>query len=145
MWIDHQFPRLATEGYEITSDPTDDYNCIAYAAGDTTAWWSHIPGYRWPNATRTPSVNSLMQVFNGLGFELCDDAREERGFEKIALYAKGGHWTHAAIQLPGGAWSSKLGPDEDIRHRDPESLSGEAYGQVYCVMRRPKPEIEPPR
>ena len=138
MWIDDQFPQLAAESYEITSDPTDDYNCIAYAAGDTTAWWSHILGYRWPNASRTPSVNSLMQVFNGLGFELCDDAREERGFEKIAIYAKGGHWTHAAIQLPGGAWSSKLGPDEDIRHRDPESLSGEAYGQVHCIMRRPR-------
>ena len=138
MWIDEQFPRLASEGYEVTSEPTDEYNCIAYAAGDTTAWWSHLPAYRWPNANRTPSINSLIELFQRLGFEFCDDAHDEAGLEKIVLYAKGDYWTHAAVQLPGGAWSSKLGPDEDIRHNTPESLCGEAYGQVNCIMRRPR-------
>ena len=138
MWIDEQFPRLASEGYEVTSEPTDEYNCIAYAAGDTTAWWSHLPGYRWPNASRTPSINSLIELFQKLGFELCDDAHDEAGLENIALYAKGDQWTHAAVQLPDGSWSSKLGPDEDIRHNTPESLCGESYGQVHCIMRRPR-------
>ena len=110
MWIDEQFLRLDSEGYEVTREPTDEYNCIAYAAGDTAAWWSHIPGYRWPNASRTPSINSLIELFQALGFELCDAVHEEAGSEKIALYAKDDHWTHAAVQLPGGAWSSKLGP-----------------------------------
>ena len=142
MWIEDHFPNLAAEGYEITSDPTDDYNCIAYAVGDTTACWSHIPGYRWPNASRTPSVDSLVELFKGLGFEICDDAHEEPGCEKVALYEKDGHWTHAAVQLPSGDWSSKLGPAEDIKHNSPESLCGESYGNVHCIMQRQRPGTE---
>ena len=45
--------------------------------------------------------------------------------------------SHAAVQLTGGGWSSKLGPDEDISHRTPESLDHEFYGEVRCFMRRP--------
>ncbi len=138
MWIDEQFPGLASAGYEVTSEPDNDYNCIAYAAGDTTAWWSHAGNYRWPDAGRSPSVASLIEVFSGLGFEICDDAEALEGFEKVALYAKDGNWTHAAIQLPGGDWSSKLGPDEDIRHATPESLAGDTYGNIHCFMRRPR-------
>ena len=49
MWIDEELPHLASEGYEITSTPTDEYNCIADAAGETDRWWSHVEdvGYYW--------------------------------------------------------------------------------------------------
>ncbi|MCY3693393.1 MAG: hypothetical protein OXI54_12245 [Chloroflexota bacterium] len=49
MWIDEELPHLASEGYEITSNPTDEYNCIAYAAGETDRWWSHVADadYYW--------------------------------------------------------------------------------------------------
>ena len=33
------FPRLARPNYEVTSDETAVYNCIAYAADDTTRKW----------------------------------------------------------------------------------------------------------
>ena len=141
-WIDDTFPGLAETGYEITSDATDDYNCIAYAAGDETKWWSHISGYFWPGAPRTPLIEDLENVFIYLGFERCTDANEEAGFHKVALYAKHRFWKHAAKQLPGGRWSSKLGRDEDIRHVTPEALAGEAYGEVYCIMRRRNDVIE---
>ena len=141
MWIDEELPHLASEGYEITSSPTDEYNCIAYAAGETDRWWSHVEDadYYWPeHASSTSSIASLIEVFAGLGYEQCEDANEETGFRKIALYAnRRGDWTHAAVQLPGGEWSSKLGPDEDISHRAPESLDRSAYGEVHCFMRRP--------
>ena len=140
-WIDAHLPQLAAEGYQITSEPDDEYNCIAYAAGETGRWWSHVQGadYYWPeHASRTPSVQSLMEVFAGLGYELCADASYEPGISKIALYAdRQGNWTHAAVQLTGGEWSSKLGPDEDISHRTPESLDPGFYGSVHCLMRRP--------
>lgn len=141
MWIDEQLPYLASEGYEVTGDPTDEYNCIAYAAGETDRWWSHVADvdYYWPeHASRTASIVSLVEVFAGLGYEVCDDAGAEPGFRKIALYVdRSGNWTHAAVLLPGGVWSSKLGPDEDISHRAPESLDRAAYGDVHCFMRRP--------
>ena len=146
MWIDRQFPALAAEGYEVTSEPDGEYNCIAYAAGETDRWWSHLedPGYYWPAyARRTAAIQSLVEVFTGLGYELCADAGYETGWQKVALYAKDGEWKHAATQLPNGDWSSKLGLDEDIRHRTPESLAGDDYGQVHCLMRRKEPDGAP--
>ena len=104
-WIDRQHPRLASEGYSVTSPPDDCYNCIAYAAGETDRWWSHITGegYYWPpHASRTPAIASLVEVFAGLGYEICPDASAEDGYEKVALYRIGGNWSHAARQLPGG-------------------------------------------
>ena len=141
MWIDDSFPRLASEGYQITSEPNAEYNCIAYAAGETARWWTYLDGYYWPeSASRGALVQSLIQAFSELGYELCLNAAQEPGYEKVALYAdSAGRWTHAAIQLPGGAWSSKLGPDEDISHQTPESLAGALYGEVHCIMRRRKP------
>ena len=141
MWIDDQYPRLAKEGYTITSKPNEDYNCIAFAAGDNTSWWSHKKGYHWPNASRTAEISSLVEVFEGLGFEQCANATYEPGFDKVALYHKNEEWKHASIQLEDGSWSSKLGPNEDIRHETPESVSGDSYGNVHCIMRRHRPAI----
>ena len=142
MWIDDSFPRLASEGYQITSEPNAEYNWIAYAVGETDRWWTHIdePGYYWPESVgRSEFIQSLVDVFGELGYEICPNSAEEEGYEKVALYANSvGQWTHAAIQLPGGAWSSKLGPDEDISHQTPESLAGDLYGEVHRIMRRRK-------
>ena len=40
--INAHFPALAAAGYEIVGEPTDEYNCIAYAAGENHRWWTHI-------------------------------------------------------------------------------------------------------
>ncbi|HZO88142.1 MAG TPA: hypothetical protein VFB38_07355 [Chthonomonadaceae bacterium] len=48
--IESTFPSLATSGYDITSPAAEDYNCIAWAAGETDRWWWPDPfsiGY-WP-------------------------------------------------------------------------------------------------
>ena len=138
-WIDRQLPRLASEGYLVTSEPDDCYNCIAYAAGENHRWWTHIAGdeYYWPeHVSRTPAIASLVEVFAGLGYEICPDAGVEDGYEKVALYRIGDRWSHAARQLLNGMWSSKLGPDEDISHATPESLDPEFYGAIHCIMRR---------
>ena len=78
------FPKLATEGFEILEPPTVRYNCIAFAAGDTGNWWSfHQPEY-WPGgATRSNSIDSLVEVFAAIGFEQCDAGGVEPGFEKV--------------------------------------------------------------
>ena len=120
MWIDEELPHLAAEGYELTSDPTDEYNCIAYAAGETDRWWSHdSDDYYWPeHASRTASIVSLIEVFAGLGYEPCEDTEDEPGFRIIALYAnQRGDWTHAAVKLPSGGWSSKLNQSQDEMRR----------------------------
>jgi hypothetical protein len=71
-----------------------------------------------------------------MGYLICESDGVEEGFDKVAIYAQGGRWTHAARQLPDGKWTSKLGPDEDIEHESPTELVGNLYGQVHCIMRR---------
>ena len=131
-WIDETFPGL---DYDITSAPDDRYNCIAWAMDGQDAWWSHLPGYRWIG-DRAPGTEALARVFVEQGYERCDSDDVEDGYDKVALFARNNRWTHAARQLPDGRWTSKLGVFEDIEHYSLMGISGELYGEVYCIMRR---------
>jgi hypothetical protein len=114
MLSESAFPRLTTANHEITSAPDVGYNCIAWAAGDSARWWQ--PGIFWP-----------LEV-----------PRHECGIGALeAAYGSGLMYTHAARQLPDGAWTSKLGKAEDIRHDAPDDIAGGVYGEVVEFMRRP--------
>src|SRR5437773_12363842 len=118
------FANLRRGSFRKTSDDTDEYNCIAYAYGltDRTMWPAmRRDGYWWPsgipNRNRIPSFVAL---FASIGYEECDGPALERGFEKVAIYARGTSPTHAARQLTSGRWTSKLGEDIDIQHDNPD-------------------------
>ena len=136
MRADRDFPLLTSENHRVTSPPAIEYNCIAWAAGDTENWWQ--PGAYWPVESPAPEygIGALEEAFKALGFEPCDDDRPEPGFEKVALFALLGDPKHAARQLPSGFWTSKLGEWEDIEH-SLHDLTGMVYGSVAMVMRRP--------
>ena len=131
-------------GYTVTSNHDQRYNCVAHAADDYTRKWAFIPlpcpGYYWPpEAVKGDGIEALVSVFETLGYELCAGDHLEDGYQKVALYVdQQGYWSHAARQEEDGAWSSKLGDYEDIRHRTPHALSSPDYGQVMYYMRRPK-------
>ena len=118
------FPAL--ENYSETSLPDADYNCIAWAAGNTTEWW-------WPGDT----VDPFIEAFQNIGYHLCSNGQLEEGFEKVAIYADSTAVTHMARQLPSGQWTSKLGTSVDIEHATPAELEGGLYGNVVQYMRRP--------
>jgi hypothetical protein len=77
-------------------------------------------------------------MYEGKGFELCADGSPEPGCEKIALYGTDDEYEHAALQLPDGRWTSKLGKEDDIVHPRPESVAGGSYGEVLHFMKRPR-------
>jgi hypothetical protein len=131
------FPRLTAENHRITSPATSDYNCVAWAAGDTGHWWQ--PGVYWPveGAADDYGIAALEDAFKRLGYMACEDATLEPGFEKVALYGNSVFYTHAARQLPNGKWTSKLGREEDIEHDDPEAVAGGVYGPVVQYLKRP--------
>jgi hypothetical protein len=83
------------------------------------------------------ALDALEAAFKALGYETCDDDAPEPGFEKVALYSNGLLYTHAARQLPGGKWTSKLGKAEDIEHDTPDAVAGGLYGEVVAFLRRP--------
>ena len=68
------FPRLDARNHRITSREDPGYNCVAWAARDSTRWWDHLYGY-WPDGVaRDSSVEAYMELFRELGFEESDDS-----------------------------------------------------------------------
>jgi hypothetical protein len=139
--IERLFPLVAHEGYSITSEYDDVYNCIAFAAGDDANWWwpDGTGESYWPIPTCLKTLTCFMDAFRTLGFEPCDHAELEHGYQKIAIYTnRDGVPTHASRQLPSGAWASKLGELEDVEHATLAAVEGDIYGLVAQVMKRPK-------
>jgi hypothetical protein len=135
------FPGLRGTAYRVTSPADDLYNCIAWAAGDPTRWWPDPFGRDyWPPAIpRAETVDAFRAMFRSLGYTECPGEDREPGFEKVALFATPQQFpTHAARQLPGGEWSSKVGELENIEH-GLRHLEGDQYGTVVQVMKRPLP------
>lgn len=139
--IRSKFPGLRDVHLKVTSPPDHIYNCMAWAAGDSSAWWSPEdigPGvFVWPaGVPREATLPAWLQVFSTLGYQPCENGEVDPGFEKIAIFANEGVPCHVARQLPSGLWTSKLGTMEDIEH-DLDGLVGERYGSVVAFLRRP--------
>ncbi len=142
--LKNQFNELKTDGFfEPNSPQTDKYNCIAFAMG-LEDWWvdpyPNVPGHWWPPTVvqdMDPSI--LIQAFEYLGFEKCENGVPEIGFEKVALYRKYVDsfkrivWTHAAKIVGLDKYHSKLGPSYDVFH---SSSSTFGYGEIFQFMRR---------
>jgi hypothetical protein len=116
---------------EKKSEPSEDYNCIAWAANeDFRVWWPDVRriGY-WPeDVAREETLDAFIAAYATLGYERCADGELENGFEKVVLYMHQGKPTHAAVQLASGFWSSKLGQSIDVEHDTPEAIITEVAG-----------------
>lgn len=136
------FPNLNAGNHRETAKADGAYNCIAWAAGSTDAWWDPAQGvagkkYYWPpNAPLDYKTTSLIVAFESVGFMLCADGSLESRVEKIVIYADGPEYTHAARQLDSGKWTSKMGDFERIEHDTPEDLVGPAFGKIAVYMKR---------
>jgi hypothetical protein len=138
--IESVFPRLQGTDWRISSERDDLYNCVAWAARDTSHWWWPVgPGKTyWPQGVpRQLSLEAFRAAFATLGYVPCSGRELESGFEKIAVFAnEQGVPKHAARQQKDGQWTSKLGKMEDIVHAL-HDLEGPLYGSVVLVMQRP--------
>ena len=137
------FPRLTPENHRDTSPRDRRYNCIAWAAEDTSCWWE--PGIFWRPAdwpVDDLSLSALEVAFRLLSYETCSGGSLEPGYLKVALYGFGFEYTHAARQLASGKWTSKLGKGIDIEHNTPDVVTGGLYGEVHGFMRRAVPPTE---
>lgn len=139
--IEDLFPNLRRDSYLIASPETINYNCIAWAAGNSEKWWwpDLQNQYFWPlKIPREETLEAFVKVYEILGYTICQDSEYENGFEKIAIYVDSiGRPTHAARQLSSVRWTSKLGRLEDIEHTL-DALTGSKYGYVGVIMKRSK-------
>lgn len=158
--ISEAFKGLKPGEWQRTSEWDGRYNCIAHAAKDHKRKWWPLPidharkDRYWPEgAPRRVTVPAFINAFQiEEGYEPCDSAELEEGFEKVAIFItetgtsevpKGGP-THMARQLPCGKWTSKLGNEWDICHDNLQSVEGEQYGklnQVLCRRKRTLPIV----
>lgn len=139
-WPLSDFPNLEENHHEVTSQSTNEYNCIAGAAGDTESWWwpDEMGVGHWPNnVPRVRTIMAFVLAYGTIGYVPCDNGSLEVGFEKIALYSSANEPTHAARQLVDGQWTSKLGGFEDIKHVNVECLHGPCYVVVTTYLKRP--------
>lgn len=117
MRLENSFPNLSSSSFEVTSELSLEYKCIAWAAGDNSRWWWPTGGY-WPiNDTRT-TVDSFLRAFATIGYLPADDDSLEAGYEKVAWYAKANHVTHAAHETKGesrGGSYFAVGPTNSSR------------------------------
>ena len=145
-WPQHEFPNLTDQNCDVTGPRTRRYNCIAWAAGNSTRKWWPDPmgvGY-WPaGVNRADTTEAFLRAYGSLGYVLCFDGTLETGLEKIALCGKGPAGsevpTHAALQLETGEWTSKLGDFEDITHATTHDVESHLYGRVICYLARRRP------
>jgi len=138
-WEPDDLPNLTPDNHKETSPATPVYNCIGWAAGETKYWWPD--GGYWPKgAPREETLEAFVQAFEVCGFELCEDSLPEEGFEKVALYIdRSGTPSHAALQLPNGQWTSKLGIFEDITHSTLDAVNCKEYGRAEWFLKRKRP------
>lgn len=141
-------PQLASANIDIKSPTDRTYNCVAWAAGDDTKYWSPavgvggklLGGYYWPADVEVlPTVTATEKVFEGRGFvrTALTDIALEPGVEKIAIFGQDamGFVTHAARQVSSGRWASKMGDNADIEH-DLHDVEGGIFGEVRSIMRK---------
>lgn len=129
--------------FEITSDPTPIYNCIGFAMGMNDIWVAlahprNIPWVWWPPTAPTDrNPGSLVNAFEYMGFTQCSTGFMEEDFDKVALYAKNGIWTHAAKIVENNLYHSKMGEAWDIVHSAGDVFHNDSYGDVFAFMKRP--------
>lgn len=135
------FPGLENDPtFYQASDETPEYNCIAFALGETSRWYwpSDKPEAYWPDEiTREVTLDAFVQLFSLHGYSESEHGQHSPGVEKLAIYEADGLVTHVARQDPfGGHWVSKLGAWFDIVHGSPDSICNRTYGEVVYYMQR---------
>lgn len=123
--------------YEVTSDITYEYNCLAHAADEDFRWWWPAKEYDtyWPEeAPCEVTREAFVLAYASIGYEVCDDAAYDPSYEKIALFFESDIPTHAAKQIDAMHWTSKLGAFHDIRH--PLRALEEYYGRALVFLHR---------
>jgi hypothetical protein len=126
------------------SPATEQYNCIAFALGETTKpWWPSKrlkDDYEWPEhlgreEEHQETLQNFVRAFETRRYRLCKDGKLQPGIEKIALFVSPlGNPLHAALQLESGVWKSKCGDYQDIEHSNVNFCN--AYGRAVAYMRR---------
>lgn len=131
------FPLLGNN-FAVVSNSSARYNCIAHSLGIHNRWIDPQTG---PAGKRLAPMDRLYAA-RGYHRAAGLDFGRRQGQQKVVVYAvrdasgKITRVTHAALQMPDGTWTSKLGQLPLIRHASPQALAGPEYGVPVAVYVR---------
>lgn len=134
--IERWFPGLSGTDWEITSPEDPDYNCLGFVLGfmDRFVDPSELEGTVWTgDAPRPGTLEMYIDWFGGSGLRRTDDEADDGSF-RLAIFVNQSP-QHFAVQLPSGAWTSKLGKSFDVTH-PLRALEGSLYGEVAAILGR---------
>lgn len=133
---DPNFPNSFAEPFKKTSEATDVYNCIAWAANINTQrfWPDPYGGYEWPKELPfEETLDAFIEFYKTFGYSITRDGSYKEGYIKIVIFTKNSSPTHAARQLSEDTWTSKLGENIDVSHTLAAIQDG-FYGRVAVFM-----------
>jgi hypothetical protein len=128
--------------YRKTSDPTIDYNCLAWAVENNQKWFDpqrFCIGYYWPkDIPRIWNMANVLMLLASYGYvENAENESFEAGYVKVAIYADSeGVPTHFARQVGPEKWTSKAGELIDFEHDNLECLICADYGRVDRILKK---------
>src|SRR5262249_13960966 len=136
-WFAVCFPYLG-HNFQVLGPATPTYTCIAHTLGIHNRVIFVITG------PPSDPFSYMDQLYLTQGYRRLPvpDASLQSGQQKIVLYGtlnpNGSirRLQHAALQMPDGNWSSKIGTSILIRHLVPQALNGPEYGQPVAVYAR---------
>jgi hypothetical protein len=148
---------LSPRTVEVHSDPTIDYNSLAYAFGEKGRAWHplQLGSYYWPiGVTRDQSLQSHIEIFEQGGYKSIPDNQIraetieaeisqlrllEKNFKTIvAIYVNlCNQVTLVSWYSLEGKWTSKLVDREDVLHKSYRCLEGSTFGNVVQWMGYP--------
>lgn len=142
--LENAFPDLNKKRWRVESPEDPNYNCIAWAAEDSSQHWSPNPFTYWPIPRRVNTIDCFEEAFATLGYKRCAHGRFEIGYQKVALYADVYQSPkHMARQTFWGTWLSKCGTEwEDIMHATLWQINSSGplpianYGKAVAFMKR---------
>lgn len=127
------FPFLK-DRFEVLAPSTEAYNCVSHTLGQHRSWIDPRTG---------PADNRFLymdRLYNENGYRRLPslDYTLAPGKRKIIIYAATENGsvrkiTHAALQMPDGTWTSKLGKLSLVKHAAPAALAGPNYGKPVAV------------
>src|ERR1700748_2701648 len=80
-------PKLDQTEFEVTSEETSIYNCIAWVLEKDDDWISPVEDYIWPEEVeRGHTISNYINLFKFYGFEECENSDLEVEYKKIAIY-----------------------------------------------------------
>jgi len=148
-------PHLTAGNHTATSGATPNYNCVSHAVFEEQISLWPDENNRWPSTVpREETLTAFVELFRQLGYATLPvwETGLRSGYGKIAIYAIESIPTHVARQCRDGRWTSKLGIQADISHRDLNCLEHGDFGVLAAVMERKHtgsppalPPVIPPR